>query len=157
MARNKYDLHAEIITRKYAKILQSFQEADDDRRIAWNCYQQLLTACGAMTACGMENNFVCCAVNEKIREQEAEIDSIITRFTGLEYRDYEWTEPLGSGVYFEVYRESPTEGGEDTRLKSTRDGESAFKLARECEEVTGAEHYVVIVTPAGQRIKTNDF
>lgn len=157
MARKQYDLKAEVINHKYSRILRSFEEACDDRRIAWNCYQQLIAACGVLSSCDMENSFVCCAVNARIKEQEAKIDSIITRFTGLEYRDNEWTEPLGDGLYFEVYREAVEENADDVRIKSTRDGEKAFRLARECEEVTGTGHYVLIVTPSGQRIKTNEF
>ena len=46
MARNKYDLHAEVLGRKYNRILRGFEEARDDRRIAWNCYQQLIAEWG---------------------------------------------------------------------------------------------------------------
>ena len=74
MDRNKYDLHREVLTHKYADILKSFEETHDDRRIAWNCYQQLIGACEAMRDSGMENSFACCAVNKAMQEQEAEID-----------------------------------------------------------------------------------
>lgn len=70
MGRNKYDIHREVITLKYADIIKSFEEARDDRRIAWNCYQQIIGACEAMRDNGMENSFVCCAVNDSIRQQE---------------------------------------------------------------------------------------
>ena len=33
MERNKYDLHREVLTRKYETILKSFEETHDDRRI----------------------------------------------------------------------------------------------------------------------------
>lgn len=92
MERNKYELHREVLTRKYANILQDFEETRDDRRVAWNCYQQLITACEAMRNSGVENNFVCCAVNKSIREQEAEIDEIITRFTGKVYKGVRWVD-----------------------------------------------------------------
>ena len=92
MEHNKYDLHRKVLTNKYADILQSFEEACDDRRIAWNCYQQIIAACEAMRDSGMENNFACCAVNKAMREQEAEIDEIITRFTGKVYKDVRWVD-----------------------------------------------------------------
>ena len=90
MERDKYDLSREVLTHKYADILKSFEETHDDRRIAWNCYQQLITACDAMRDSGMEDSFACCAVNDSIRQQEAEIDEIITRFTGKVYKGVRW-------------------------------------------------------------------
>lgn len=90
---NAYRLKAKVLTTKYGKILKEFEETGDDRRTAWNCYQQLLTACSDMEACGTENCFICNAVNMHMREQETIIDRIVTRFTGLEYRNYQWTEP----------------------------------------------------------------
>ena len=90
MDQNKYEIQREVLTRKYANTLQSFEAAQDDRRIAWNCYQQLVGACEAMRDSGMENNFICCAVNKSIAEEEAEIDEIITRFTGKVYKSVKW-------------------------------------------------------------------
>lgn len=75
MERNKYELQREVLARKYETILKDFEDTNDDRRIAWNCYQQIIGACEAMRDSGMENNFVCCAVNKSIREQETEIDN----------------------------------------------------------------------------------
>lgn len=86
MERNKYEIQRKVLAHKYGTILKDFEDTDDDRRIAWNCYQQLIGACEAMRDSGMENNFICCAVNKSIREQEAEIDEIITRFTGKVYK-----------------------------------------------------------------------
>ena len=93
MERNKYELQREVLARKYETILKDFEDTNDDRRIAWNCYQQIIGACEAMRDSGMENNFVCCAVNKSIREQETEIDEIITRFTGKVYRGVRWVKP----------------------------------------------------------------
>lgn len=90
MGRNKYELQRGVLTRKYTTILQGFEEAKDDRRIAWNCYQQIIAACEAMRDSGMDNNFICCAVNKSIREKESEIDEIITRFTGKVYKGVRW-------------------------------------------------------------------
>ena len=92
MENNKYDLQRRVLAAKYADILQGFEEARDDRRIAWNCYQQILAACEAMRDSGMENNFIRCAVNKDIREQEVEIDEIITRFTGKVYEGARWVD-----------------------------------------------------------------
>ena len=92
MERNKYELQRRVLSHKYADILQDFEEASDDRRVAWNCYQQILAACEAMQGSGMEDNFICCAVNKSIREQEAEIDEIITRFTGKVYMGVKWVD-----------------------------------------------------------------
>ncbi len=78
MERNKYELQREVLARKY------------ERRIAWNCYQQIIAAREAMRDSGMENNFICCAVNKSIREQESKIDEIITRFTGKVYKGVRW-------------------------------------------------------------------
>ena len=64
MERNKYELLHGVLARKYVDILRDFEEARDDRRVAWNCYQQIIAACEAMRDSGMENNFICCAVNK---------------------------------------------------------------------------------------------
>ena len=59
MERNKYELQREVLARKYETILKDFEDTNDDRRIAWNCYQQIIAACEAMRDSGMENNFTC--------------------------------------------------------------------------------------------------
>lgn len=66
MERNKYEIQRKVLAHKYGTILKDFEDTDDDRRIAWNCYQQLIGACEAMRDSGMENNFICCAVNKSI-------------------------------------------------------------------------------------------
>lgn len=105
MERNKYDLTRKVLTHKYADILKSFEETHDDRRIAWNCYQQLITACDAMRDSGMEDSFACCAVNKAIQQQEAEIDAIITRFTGKVYKGVKWVKPEEEEPKTVTYRE----------------------------------------------------
>lgn len=105
MERNKYELQREVLARKYETILKDFEDTNDDRRIAWNCYQQIIGACEAMRDSGMENNFVCCAVNKSIREQETEIDEIITRFTGKVYRGVRWVKPEEEEHKTVTYRE----------------------------------------------------
>lgn len=54
MERNKYELQREVLARKYETILKDFEDTNDDRRIAWNCYQQIIAACEAMRDSGME-------------------------------------------------------------------------------------------------------
>lgn len=105
MERNSYDLEREVLVYKYADILQSFEETHDDRRIAWNCYQQLITACEAMRDSGIENSFASCAVKKAVREQEAEIDAIITRFTGKVYKGVKWVKPEEEEPKTVTYRE----------------------------------------------------
>ena len=126
MGRNKYDIHREFITLKYADILKSFEEARDDRRIAWNCYPQIIGACEAMRDNGMENSFVCCAVNDSIRQQEAEIDEIITRFTGKVYEGVRWID-----VREEMKGEKFTYSYVDCVIGMMTSKEAARKLLRE--------------------------
>lgn len=90
MERNAYEIRIEVMTRKYGNILKAFEHTGDDRRFAWNCYQQLVNACQDMKDRGMENSFVCCAVNNKMHEQQTLIDGIITRFTGKVYQGFQW-------------------------------------------------------------------
>ena len=99
MERNKYELQREVLARKYETILKDFEDTNDDRRIAWNCYQQIIAACEAMRDSGMENNFICCAVNKSIREQESKIDEIITRFTGKVYKGVRWVDVTETDIY----------------------------------------------------------
>ena len=126
MERNKYELQRRVLSHKYADILQDFEEASDDRRVAWNCYQQILAACEAMQGSGMENNFICCAVNKSIRKQEAEIDEIITRFTGKVYMGARWVD-----VREEMKGEKFTYGYVDCVIGMMTSKEAARKLLRE--------------------------
>lgn len=126
MERNKYELQREVLARKYETILKDFEDTNDDRRIAWNCYQQITTACEVMRDSGMENNFICCAVNKSIREQEAEIDEIITRFTGKVYMGVRWVD-----VREEMKGEKFTYGYVDCVIGMMASKEAARKLLRE--------------------------
>ncbi len=126
MGRNKYELQHRVLSHKYADILQGFEEAHDDRRIAWNCYQQIISACEVMRDSGMENNFVCCAVNKSIQEQEAEIDEIITRFTGKVYEGARWVD-----VRKALKGEKITYGDVDCVIGMMASKEAARKLLRE--------------------------
>ena len=126
MERNKYELLHDVLARKYVDILRDFEEARDDRRVAWNCYQQIIAACEAMRDSGMENNFICCAVNKSIWEQEAEIDEIITRFTGKVYMGVKWVD-----VREEMKGEKFTYGYVDCVIGMMASKEAARKLLRE--------------------------
>ncbi len=123
MERNKYELQHGVLARKYVDILRDFEEARDDRRVAWNCYQQIIAACEAMRDSGMENNFICCAVNKSILEQEAEIDEIITRFTGKVYMGVKWVD-----VREEMKGEKFTYGYVDCVIGMMASKEAARKL-----------------------------
>ena len=126
MERNKYELQRGVLARKYTTILQGFEEAKDARRIAWNCYQQIIAACEAMRDSEMENSFICCAVNKSIQEQEAEIDEIITRFTGKVYKGVGWLD-----VRAELKCEKFTYGYVDCVIGMMTSKEAARKLLRE--------------------------
>lgn len=152
MRLSKYELHAEVLNRKYSEIIKSYEHRCDDRRVAWNCYNQLLAACKAMAEINTENNFIRVAVDKAIKEQEAQIDEIIFRFEGLTRKNSCWVDT--KSVSYKVFREATEEGGEDVLVKQTNDGEGAFGLARECEESTGIGHYILIVAPDGTTIRT---
>ena len=126
MEQNKYELQRRVLSRKYADILRGFEAARDDRRVAWNCYQQIIAACEAMRDSGMENNFACCAVNKAIREQEAEIDEIISRFTGKVYEGARWVD-----VRKTLKGEKFTYGYVDCVISMMASKEAARKLLRD--------------------------
>ena len=126
MERNKYELQRGVLARKYADILRGFEAARDDRRVAWNCYQQIIAACEAMRDSEMENSFICCAVNKSIQEQEAEIDEIITRFTGKVYEGARWVD-----VRKALKGEKFTYGYVDCVIGMMASKEAARKLLRE--------------------------
>ena len=126
MEQNKYELQRRVLSRKYADILRGFEAARDDRRVAWNCYQQIIAACEAMRDSGMENNFACCAVNKAIREQETEIDEIITRFTGKVYEGARWVD-----VRKTLKGEKFTYGYVDCVISMMASKEAARKLLRD--------------------------
>ena len=90
--KQQYELNAKVLTHKYGDIMADYQDRADDRRIAYNMYQQILKACKDMAASGIDNSFIRSAVNEAIHAQEQEIDEIITRFTGKVYKDFTWVE-----------------------------------------------------------------
>ena len=123
---NHYEQKADLISRKYAEFMPDFEKQSDDRRIAFNCYQQLIGACEAMRDNGMENSFVCCAVNDSIRQQEAEIDEIITRFTGKVYKGVRWID-----IREEMKGEKFTYGYVDCVIGMMTSKEAARKLLRE--------------------------
>lgn len=99
MERNMYQIKIEVLNHKYGSILKDFEETCDDRRTAWNRYQQLVDACQSMKDCGVENSFVCCAVNKQMREQQDVIDGIITRFTGKIYKGVKWEDVAELDIY----------------------------------------------------------
>lgn len=88
----QYELKAKVLIHKYGDIMADYQDRTDDRRIAYNMYQQALKACKDMAKSNIDNYFILNAVNEAIGVQKQEIDEIITRFTGKVYKDFTWVE-----------------------------------------------------------------
>lgn len=91
MKKNEYRLKAEYITRKYSEFIEDFAKLTDDRRVAYNCYRQIMNACEAME--GQEDTFIRNAVNNHIQEEMKTIDRIITRFTRKVYQGMKWLTP----------------------------------------------------------------
>lgn len=89
--KNVYRLKATILTQKYQSIAKDFEQHHDDRKLVTNMYHQLIDACKAMEH--MENSFVRVAFNVKFKEQDAEMEQIVTRFTDTAYDGHKW-EPL---------------------------------------------------------------
>lgn len=142
MKRNKYDLHIEVLGHKYGEVLQGFEEARDDRRIAWNLYQQIVGACKAMVECNVTDTFICVAVNKKIAEEEAMIDSIITRFTGKTYVSCKWMADMDKRC--DVFRMSCSDEKEDALVKTYFNFHDAGRFAKELQDFTGITHYVLV-------------
>ena len=113
MERNKYELQRGVLARKYADILRGFEAARDDRRVAWNCYQQIIAAFA-------EDDL------RRFRERTAEIDEIITRFTGKVYLGVRWVD-----VREEMKGEKFTYGYVDCVIGMMTSKEAARKLLRE--------------------------
>lgn len=89
MERNKYELQRGVLARKYADILRGFEAARDDRRVAWNCYQQIIAASDAMRARGEMGYEEFCQHLELCTEKVvvvhlADGDTITTRIHGAE-------------------------------------------------------------------------
>lgn len=81
--KNTYLLKTELLARKYSRIMKDFEKYHDDRKLAANMYHQLITACDEMKHIG--NTFIRVAFNNKFKEQEAEIEHIVARFTDTTY------------------------------------------------------------------------
>ncbi len=85
---NIYKLRAQLLTEKYEPFFEDFKQYKDDRILVPNCRDQLLEACAAMET--VSNNFVRVAFNKAFNEQEALMESIVTRFAGKVWRDFKW-------------------------------------------------------------------
>ena len=79
MERNKYELQREVLARKYETILKDFEDTNDDRRIAWNCYQQIIAACCESfgTVDILINNAGICKLNKVLDFGRADWDPMI--------------------------------------------------------------------------------
>ena len=83
-------MYANMISFRYAKILQTWEFYQDDRRIAYNMYKQILAA--ENTRQQIHDAFCRAAINHAIAEQIGQIDKIIYRFTGLVWGGTGWEE-----------------------------------------------------------------
>lgn len=146
MDRTKaYRLKAEILKRKYGAIAEEFRQSKDDRMLVANMLDQLLGACKVMET--VENSFICVAFNENYHRQDEKMEEIVTRFTGMAYKDSKWQAvPL-----YNVYKFCQDENFEDCweeRVKSTPDGELAFRFAKQLDEMGHAVH-ITMTRPDG--------
>ena len=85
---NHYKLKARLLENKYGPFVEEFKQHNDDRILVPNILAQVLEACKAMES--VENNLVRVAINEKIREEDAEMEKIVTRFTGRVFDGTKW-------------------------------------------------------------------
>ena len=144
-SKGAYRLRSKILKRKYSAIAEEFKQYKDDRLLVTNMLEQLLETCKCIET--VENAFISVAVNKHIKEQEAVMDSIVTRFTGKVYKDNRWQLiPL-----YHVYRAQNTEGPKDrwnVMIKSTDDGEAAFRLGKQLQKL-GNDVYITVDRPDG--------
>lgn len=88
---NPYKLKARLFENKYGPFVEEFKQHNDDRILIVNILDQVLEACKAMEL--VENNLVRVAINEKLREEDAEMEEIVTRFTGKVFAWMKWYSP----------------------------------------------------------------
>jgi hypothetical protein len=144
-SKRAYRLKAEILKRKYGVIAEEFKQYKDDRLLVANMLDQLLEVCEDMET--VLNAFISVAVNKSIKEQDAEMEAIVTRFTGTAYKDNRWQ----SVTVYNVYKFQQDENFEDCRdvlVKSTPDGELAFHFAKQLDEMGHAVH-ITVTRPDG--------
>lgn len=146
MDRTKaYRLKAEILKRKYGAIAEEFRQSKDDRMLVANMLDQLLEACKLME--GIDNAFICVAVNKSIEAQDEKMELIVTRFTGKKYKDSKWQ----AAPLYNVYKFQQDEEFEDCRnvlVKATTDGELAFRFAKQLDEMGHVVH-ITVTRPDG--------
>ena len=90
MLENAYELKMTVMKNKYDRVFEEFGFSgyNDDRMVAVNELNQILAACEVMK--GVKNPFVCTAVNQAIKAQDREMESIVRRFTGRVYKGVQW-------------------------------------------------------------------
>lgn len=144
-SKKAYQLRAKILKHKYSAIAEEFKQYEDDRLLVANMLDQLLEVCEDMET--VVNAFICVAVNKSIKEQDAKMESIVTRFTGKVYKDNLWQ----AVTVYNVYKFQQDENFEDCRdvlVKSTPDGELAFHFAKQLDEMGHAVH-ITVTRPDG--------
>lgn len=88
---NIYKVKARLFENKYGPFVEEFKQHNDDRILVANILGQVLEACKAMES--VENNLVRVAINEKLREEDSEMEEIVTRFTGKVFVGTKWYSP----------------------------------------------------------------
>ena len=88
---NIYKVKARLFENKYGPFVEEFKQHNDDRILVVNILGQALEACKAMES--VENNLVRVAINEKLREEDSEMEKIVTRFTGKVFVGTKWYSP----------------------------------------------------------------
>lgn len=88
---NIYKVKARLFENKYGPFVEEFKQHNDDRILVANILGQVLEACKAMEL--VENNLVRVAINEKLREEDSEMEEIVTRFTGKVFVGTKWYSP----------------------------------------------------------------
>ena len=63
---------------KYGKIMQEYEQYNDDRKLAYNMYNQILEVLEDLQNCN--NSYIYVAVTIQINSDCLEIDDIIARF-----------------------------------------------------------------------------
>lgn len=145
MKRNGYELKAELLTHKFSRFLEEYAACRDDRLIVVNTHNMLVEACKVMET--ISNPTICVAFNTKFDEMEAQMEAIVTRFSGLVYKACCWTDPANSVFSVKVRQ---VVNGEDLELpmRRTLDEDEACAYSDQLKS-EGHISYVVEELPDG--------
>lgn len=93
MSKSRYSMKGDLLAHKYELFVEKFKLHNDDRLLVVNMLGQLIEACKAMES--VENLFVTVAFNKAFAEQDKQMESIVTRFTGKVWNGYRWQSKEG--------------------------------------------------------------